>query len=267
MEQPNYYAVIPANVRYDKRLGANEKLLYGEITTLTIKTGECWASNNYFAELYDCTPQAISKWVGKLEKCGYIKTEITYKKDSKEIEKRTICLTSAEVHKVSTDIDRVSTYDCGGINTGLIGYQHTIKEKNTSISNTRLIKEKVSKDTSKKDDKIHFAEFVVMTNAEYEKLVSTYGKNFADQCIEVLDNYKGSSGKKYKSDYRAILTWVVQRVKEDNQRSKVNVQRTARGARFEDFLRGDLSDEEGNDTNTDNSSSVVYEVLPEHDRE
>ena len=53
-----------------------------------------------------------------------------------------------------------------------------------------------------------------MTNAEYEKLVSTYGKDFADQCITVLDNYKGSSGKNYKSDYRAILNWVIDKVKE-----------------------------------------------------
>ena len=53
-----------------------------------------------------------------------------------------------------------------------------------------------------------------MTNAEYDKLVSTYGKEFADQCITILDNYKGANGKKYKSDYRAILNWVIDRVKE-----------------------------------------------------
>lgn len=63
-------------------------------------------------------------------------------------------------------------------------------------------------------EKIHFAEYVSMTNDEYEKLVATHGKVFADQCIEVLDNYKGASGKKYKSDYRAILNWVVDRVKQ-----------------------------------------------------
>ena len=65
------------------------------------------------------------------------------------------------------------------------------------------------------NEKIHFAEFVTMTNAEYEKLINTYGKNFVDQCIKALDNYKGSSGKKYRSDYRAILSWVVDKVKKD----------------------------------------------------
>lgn len=87
-----------------------------------------------------------------------------------------------------------------------------------NIKNDKNVKEK------EEEKKIHFAEFVSMTNAEYEKLVSTYGKDFADQCINILDNYKGSSGKKYKSDYRAILNWVIDRVKEqrNKQTSKSN---------------------------------------------
>lgn len=31
---PSYYSIIPATIRYDKELKANEKLLYGEITAL-----------------------------------------------------------------------------------------------------------------------------------------------------------------------------------------------------------------------------------------
>lgn len=65
--------------------------------------------------------------------------------------------------------------------------------------------------------KIHFAEFVSMTNVEYEKLCHTYGKDFANQCIVILDNYKGANGKKYKSDYRAILNWVVDETKKRNK--------------------------------------------------
>ena len=52
-EAPSYYAIIPANVRYDSRLSANEKLMFGEITCLCNKHGVCWAKNSYFAELYE----------------------------------------------------------------------------------------------------------------------------------------------------------------------------------------------------------------------
>lgn len=80
------------------------------------------------------------------------------------------------------------------------------------------VNENVNENVNVKDKKIHFADYVSMTNAEYEKLVSTYGKDVSDQCITVLDNYKGSNGKKYKSDYRAILSWVVDKVKKEKPR-------------------------------------------------
>ena len=92
----------------------------------------------------------------------------------------------------------------------------------------RLGKDSIGKDsinipsTSSKTEKevIKMAEFVSMTQDELDKLVDKYGKDFTDKCIEVLDNYKGSSGKKYKSDYRAILTWVVGKVNENKQKEK-----------------------------------------------
>lgn len=89
-------------------------------------------------------------------------------------------------------------------------YEEHMENENINI-NKNIIKNNNKKDSKgkKEEEKIHFADFVTMTNAEYEKLVSTYGKEFADQCINILDNYKGSKGKEYKSDYRAILSWVV----------------------------------------------------------
>jgi len=66
-----------------------------------------------------------------------------------------------------------------------------------------------------KPEKKHYAEFVTMTEAEYEKLVAAHGEEKTRLLIETLDNYKGSSGKKYASDYRTILNWVVDRVNED----------------------------------------------------
>ena len=128
-EKPNYFAVIPANVRYNEHLKLGAKMMYGEITSLTYKTGECWASNNYFARLYKVSPQAISKWIKALEEQKFI--TIDYETQGKLIVKRVIKL-------VSTDIDRVSTTVEGGINHSLGGYQQEIKENNTSINNTSI---------------------------------------------------------------------------------------------------------------------------------
>lgn len=127
-EKPNYYAIIPANVRYDNRLRQSEKLFYGEITALTFKTGECWASNTYFAKLYEVTPQAISKWILDLQKYGYI--DVEYKYNGKEVEKRII--------KVSTYVDRYQQKYDEGINKSLGGYQQKFKENNTSNNNTSI---------------------------------------------------------------------------------------------------------------------------------
>lgn len=91
-------------------------------------------------------------------------------------------------------------------------YEEHMENENININkNINIIKNNSKRDSKgkKEEEKTHFADFVTMTNAEYEKLVSTYGKEFADQCINILDNYKGSKGKEYKSDYRAILSWVV----------------------------------------------------------
>ena len=69
---------------------------------------------------------------------------------------------------------------------------------------------------AEKPKKKPYAEFVSMTEDEYSRLVEKYGKPGAEKMVEVLDNYKGANGKKYSSDYRAILNWVVKRVMEES---------------------------------------------------
>lgn len=71
-ENPNYYAIIPAEVRYDTELSANEKLLYGEISALSNKEGHCFASNAYFADLYKVDKRTIQRWLENLDKQGYV---------------------------------------------------------------------------------------------------------------------------------------------------------------------------------------------------
>lgn len=66
-----------------------------------------------------------------------------------------------------------------------------------------------------KVNKRAYAQYVVLTEEEYLKLVGEYGVKVTERMIEVLNNYKGSSGKTYKSDYLAILNWVVGKVEGD----------------------------------------------------
>jgi len=89
-QQPNYYAIISAEVRYDKNLTANAKLLYAEITALLNINGECFATNKYFSNLYGKSTVTISKWVSELVANGYISTHYIYKGGTKEIERRYI---------------------------------------------------------------------------------------------------------------------------------------------------------------------------------
>ena len=69
----------------------------------------------------------------------------------------------------------------------------------------------------KSPPKNNYAEFVRMTEAEHQKLVDEYGEEKTKSMIQILDNYKGSKGKTYKDDYRAILSWVVKRIEEEER--------------------------------------------------
>lgn len=71
-----YYAVIPASVRYDRDLRPNAKLLYGELTSLCNSSGYCWATNEYFAELFDLSVPTVSRLISQLAGKGYIRCEM-----------------------------------------------------------------------------------------------------------------------------------------------------------------------------------------------
>ena len=98
--KPNYYAIIPASVRYDERLPPNAKLLYGEITALCNKEGRCWASNNYFAELYGMTKKSISRLIQQLHVFGYIEMTVEYKEGTRQISKRYLQICGGGMDKI-----------------------------------------------------------------------------------------------------------------------------------------------------------------------
>ena len=94
-DKPNYYAIIPADVRYSN-LKPNAKLLYGEITALSGKLGYCYASNNYFAELYGVSKNTVSRWISDLNKLGFINIEVE-RNEKKQVIKRRIGIIQKDV--------------------------------------------------------------------------------------------------------------------------------------------------------------------------
>ena len=85
-----FYAVLPAPVRYDKDLHSNAKLLFAEITALSNVKGYCFASNKYFAELFNVDVRSVQRWLTSLAKKQYISVEVLYKENSKVVLSRRI---------------------------------------------------------------------------------------------------------------------------------------------------------------------------------
>lgn len=75
-DNPSYWAVLPANVRYDNELRPAARLLYAEISALCNKKGFCIAKNKYFAELYGASKKTVESWIKQLKDRGYIDVEV-----------------------------------------------------------------------------------------------------------------------------------------------------------------------------------------------
>lgn len=140
-EQPSYYSILTANVRYDKRLRASEKVFFSEITALSNKYGYCTASNRYFANLYEVSKDTVSTWVSDLVKLGYVKREEIRNEQTKEvIERRLYPVATPPIDKKA---DRYSSKDREGIDKKVdtpIGKK--AEENTTSLNITSTNREK-----------------------------------------------------------------------------------------------------------------------------
>lgn len=204
----SYYAVIPANVRYDEELPPNAKLLYGEITALCNSEGYCWASNKYFAELYGVADRTIRRWLKELNDRGYIQSKLFYKSGSKEVEKRFITIVQQPIDKnvltlmtemsppqdknVLTPDDKNVLYNITSINT---------TDEYINISNTP--KRKQFKPPTLEEIQSYCKER--KNNVDAKKFYDYYSA--AEWC--------DAKGDKVKSWKQKVITWEGRNKKED----------------------------------------------------
>ena len=189
-EKPNYYAIIPAQVRYAKELTPNAKLLYAEITALCNMNGKCIASTQYFCNLYNVSRSSVQNWLKLLEENGYIIRVVKYKLGSREIESRSITLVDKPSLKISTD------------NT------------NINITNTNLT------DSNKK------AFFKKPTFDEVNNYCLERNNNIdAEAFIDFYESKNFMIGKNKMKDWKAaVRTWERREAKKPKTMSKIDMQ-------------------------------------------
>jgi DNA-binding transcriptional regulator YiaG len=186
-KKPNYYAIIPAKVRYDNTLRPNAKLLYAEITALCNMNGKCMASTQYFAKLYNVSRVAVQNWLKQLEENKHIIRTVIYKEGSKQI-----------LHRYITLIDKGNQYkliDNNNIN---------IKNNNITYSNKRFKKPTIDE--------------IVLYCVE---------RNSNIQAVEFYDFYESKGwkvGKNKMKDWKAAVRNWERRDKKKPNMSKLDAQ-------------------------------------------
>lgn len=90
------------------------------ISSLCAKTGECFASNTYFASLFDCTEVSISQKINKLIQYGYISAD--YEKRGAQVQKRVL---------------RLKTFLTDDLNVFYPAIKNFFKDKNNKEDNNK----------------------------------------------------------------------------------------------------------------------------------
>lgn len=81
---------MPSEILINNKLSDKEKIILSMIIYLSKDKGYCFATNNYFSDILNVTVVSISRIINSLKKKEYIKVNMNYKSNSKEIENRQI---------------------------------------------------------------------------------------------------------------------------------------------------------------------------------
>lgn len=207
-----YYTILPADVRYDKRLLANEKIIYSEILALAQKKGYCHATNAYFAEALSTTVTSVSKWINKLIKLSYIRVEYKYRENTKCIEERRLFVNDLENEDPTSGLKEDMKEDLktplkGDLREGL---EADFKDNKTSINNTSMNKTRYKTQTpielwNTLGGKIGKIKDTCKYQSKINSLIKTYGEDDLISTIKSIDKSKFLKGE--VADFVISLPW------------------------------------------------------------
>jgi len=121
------------------------------------------------------------------------------------------------------------------------GGQASVKQKASKRQAKSSSSSSTSSSLRKNIKKEKYGEYTTLTIVEHKKLVDKYGQSSTEKMIDTLDNYKGAHGKFYKSDYRAILSWVVEKVLGPQEKGETEDQIRERARKCREKEKGSMS--------------------------
>ncbi|WP_369041152.1 helix-turn-helix domain-containing protein [Staphylococcus chromogenes] len=221
-EQPNYYSIIPANVRYDKELKPMEIIMYGEITALANKYGYAYASNSYFAELYQVHKKTVSNWINHLKEKGYIRTVVTRNEDM-SVKDRKIYITPPYEQKDGEGYPQKDSYPI----------HKKTEENNTRFNNTSINRDR---DETSKLFQLIIKELGIIhnpLNAELlEHAIARFNENKVD-IVEVAVNYCKKNKKGIGYLIRILEDWAAKGVRnKEDATKKITPQKVSKSNDF-----------------------------------
>jgi len=98
--------------------------------------------------------------------------------------------------------------------------QERITADNRLLDNVQTKSKEIEKRERREEKKREYAPCVTLKPTEYEKLVAVYGEKHTKLALEKLSAYKLEKGRKYKSDYGAVLSWAMESVGGKQQRAQ-----------------------------------------------
>lgn len=94
----------------------------------------------------------------------------------------------------------------------------TNQQINQQLTNNQPTTNHKQERKKEKKEKNKYMDCVFLSADEEQSLRTKLLNGDFEKAIEVLNNYKMQSGKKYASDYHAMQNWVIKRIQEDGNK-------------------------------------------------
>jgi hypothetical protein len=100
------FGKVPKSIYPDHRIDGNAKILFAEILGLAKTEGYCYATNGYFAEMFDVHESTVVRWVRQLEEANYVMSQ--FLKSARGTERRLYIRNGPPVESLRSDAEALA---------------------------------------------------------------------------------------------------------------------------------------------------------------